>query len=108
MIQQVDNGTQVASVSTEHTLSTRTAARTYVLLVDLSNLAAGDTVEIRAKLKVLSGSSVRQAYVETFTGEQVDDVFVSIPIPTAHSCSFTLKQTAGTGRSFDWGVLSLD
>lgn len=108
MIQQVDNGTQVASVSTEHTLSTRTAARTYVLLVDLSNLAAGDTVEIRAKLKVLSGSSVRQAYVETFTGEQVDDVFVSIPIPTAHSCSFSLKQTAGTGRSFDWSVLSLD
>lgn len=108
MIQQVDNGTQTASISTEHTLSTRTSARTYVLLVDLSNLAVGDTVEIRAKVKVLTGSTARQAYVETFTGDQVDDVFISIPIPTAHSCAFTLKQTAGTGRSFDWSVLSLD
>lgn len=108
MIQQVDSGTQTASISTEHTLSTRTSARTYVLLVDLSNLAAGDTVELRAKVKVLSSSTTRQAYVETFTGDQTDDAFISIPIPTAHSCSFTLKQTAGTGRSFDWSVLSLD
>jgi hypothetical protein len=36
-----------------------------------------------------------------------DAVQLSIPIPADQPVTFTLKQTAGTGRDFPWKVLAL-
>lgn len=107
-IADVGNGSQTAVIGTEHVLATITTGKTCVLTVDLVNLAAGDTLELRAKVKVLTGSTAKEAYLETFVGDQAQDVFLSIPIPAKWSVAFTLKQTVGTSRVFDFTVLTLD
>lgn len=108
MITVMNSGTQAAVINTEHTLATETEARTYVLIVDLHNMVTGDAVELRVKTKVLTGSTARQVYVETVYGVQGNPNFISVPVPSAFSAAFTLKQTTGTGRSFDWAVIALD
>lgn len=104
----VSNGTQTATLDTEHTLATVTTGKTCVLLVDTVNLANGDVVILRAKVKTLTGSTEALAYMATFAHVQNDPVKISVPVPALYSVKFTLEQTDGTGRSFDWSVLSLD
>jgi len=100
-------GSQTAVITTEHTLSTVTTAGTYVLTVDLSNLADGDELELRAKVKVRSTGTTRQAYIGNYAHAQTNLVAISIPVPTVSECVFTLKQTAGTGRAFAWEVVGI-
>lgn len=105
-LSEVASGTQAATISTEHTLGAAiTTAGVYALLVDCNALVAGDTLELRAYSKVLGASTERQCYLATLSGAQADPDLISVPVPTAHSVKFTLKQTAGTGRSFDWSVV---
>lgn len=103
------SGTQAATVGTEHTLATVTTAGTYVLVVDANPLASGDTLELRIYDKVLGTSTSRVAYKGTFQDAQDadDKVKLSIPVPATHEYKATLKQTAGTGRSFDWEIRAL-
>lgn len=101
-------GTQTATISTEHTLATPTTAKTRVLTVDLSNLVAGDQVELRIKKKVLTGGTALLAAYATFTGPVNTVVADSVPVICPYGATLTLKQTAGTGRNFDWTVTTLD
>lgn len=101
----IANGSQLAVISTEHTLTTQTAAGIYALGVDLNVLANGDTVELTVKTKMKSGSTSRVAYKAVYVNAQSDPNKYSIPIPSDTEVVFTLKQTAGTGRTFDWNVL---
>lgn len=100
-------GTQSATVSTEHTLATITSGGTFVLAVDVSNLANGDELELRAVVKARSGSTAKTVYLAGFAHAQADDVAFSVPVPAPHSVAFTLKQIAGTARSFEWAVYEL-
>lgn len=102
------SGTQTAVINTEHSLAAPTTAKTRVLSVDLSNMVAGDTVELRIKAKVLTGGTIREAYTATYSHAQGAPVVFSVPVAGMYGSTFTLKQTAGTGRSFDWSVLTLD
>ncbi len=106
-ITENSSGTQTATISTEHTLATITADGVYVLAVDLNNLVNGDRVVLRAKAKVTSGGTTRQFFAAVYEHAQADKVVQSIPVPSVHEVVFTLQQTAGTGRAFDWSVLSL-
>lgn len=103
------SGTQTAVISTEHTLASLTTVKTFLLIVDLVNLASGDVLELRIKTKVLSGGTLRTIYHQRYLDAQAtEDVIVaSIPLPSDIQADFTLKQTAGTGRNFPWKVLSL-
>lgn len=98
------NGTQTATVGTEHTLDTPATGGTYELAVDCSNLAAGEAVEIRAYRKVLSGGTAKVAWKGTvdYFGAQINPVVLMPPIPMPYGGKFTLKQLSGTGRNFDW------
>lgn len=100
------SGTQTATVNTEHTLATITSAKTLQLYVDLANLAAGDVVELRVYLKVLSGGTSKEAQYAVYGGVQAQPIVWSIPVMSDIEASFSLKQVAGTGRSFPWKVLS--
>lgn len=100
-------GSQTATINTEHTLSTITTAGTYVLTVDTNAMADGDELELRGKLKVRSTGTTRLAYLGTYINAQSDLVKLSIPIPTVSEVVFTLKQTAGTGRAFPWEIVKL-
>lgn len=102
------NGTQTATVGTEHALGTAiTAAGTYVLSVDTANMANGDILELRCKKKVLTGGTEKVYVLGTFRDAQADPVKDSIPVVSIYSCSFTLKQVTGTGRAFDWNIQAL-
>jgi len=104
-------GTQAATIGTEHTLADVAAAGTYTLHVDSNPMAAGDIVELRIYQIVLTGGTRRVAYYQLYSDAQVadDQIKISVPISNeltdAGSLRFTLKQTAGTGRSFPWKVL---
>lgn len=101
------NGTQTASISTEHTLATITSGDTAVLQVDASNMTSSDTLVLRAYIKVSSGGSSQIVYEESFSGVQSPPVLLSVPVPGLHEVKFTLEQTAGTGRDFDWEAVTL-
>ena len=100
-------GTQVAVITTEHTLSTVTDAGTYVLMVDTNAMVLGDELELRLKTKILSGGTTREFLVATYAHVQGQPIKASIPVVSTQEAVFTLKQTAGTGRSFPWAVREL-
>lgn len=108
------SGTQSATISTEHTLLSVSTAKTRVLTVNLRNMGASDRVEVRIYNKTLTGDTMAAgnfatlAYIGTYQGTQSEPVVQSVPVPAGYASLFTLTQTAGTGRTFDWNVLTLD
>lgn len=118
MAQQLNkaNGTQTATIGTEHTLNTQTDSGVYIVGVNLKNMVAGDALQLRAYTKILTGDAQSWlAYEAEFANAEGDGAAVgssaegevlafSVPIASPFSLTFTLKQTAGTGRSFDWRV----
>lgn len=106
------SGTQSATVTTEHTLATVTAAGVYVLNVDTSNMVAGDIVELRIKKPTLAAGAVVVEFFSAFYGPQVADDVLKTSVPfivdaTAAGCLCTLKQTFGTSRNFPWSILAM-
>jgi hypothetical protein len=105
------SGTQSATVTTEHFLTSPNEAGTYTLHVDLVNMAAGDYVELRIYQMVLTGGTQRVAYLEAFQGVQPADGLIAISVPISNELTdtnalrFSLKQTLGTSRNFPWKVL---
>lgn len=106
--------TQTATVTTEHTLLDVAVAGTFTLHVDLVNMVAGDTLELRIYQIVLTGGTRRCCYFQNYVDAQGGDntyprIAVSVPISNeltdSGSLRFTLKQTTGTSRNFDWKVL---
>lgn len=98
-------GTQSATVGTEHTLATIVAAGYYHFGVDLSNMANGDTVELRAYVKLRSSSSSIILFERVYKHAQgAEKIVISPPIPAPFELKVTLKQTTGAGRSFQWSV----
>lgn len=103
----IASGTQTATVNTEHTLATDTTNKTYVFIVDTGAMAAGDTLELRVYTIVLSAGTERLAYIVQYNNAQDEPQKYSPPVPADISFKATLKQTAGTGRSYPWKVVSL-
>lgn len=101
------SGTQTATIDTEHTLDTETTAGVYVLVVDMSNLAAGDVVTLKLKTKYASGGTSRLAFQATYANAQGEPNKYSPPIPVDTEIVCTLEQTDGTGRDFYWNLLTV-
>lgn len=107
------SGTQSTTVTTEHSLSTQTAAGVYVFVVDLGASVAGDRFELRIYYTVLAAGTERLAYGPpdaVFSGALENPIAVSVPVPqdaTAGNIRFTLKQTDGVSRSVPWKVLAM-
>ena len=99
------NGTQTAVINTEHTLSNPTGSKWYSGYIDLTNMASGDNTEIRVYVLVKTAGSYIQYYLGTYTDSQSPNPLVYIPaFPSDLGYKLTLKQTAGTGRAYDWRV----
>lgn len=111
MATEAAGGTQACTIGTEHTLTTQTTAGTFVLGLDLTPLADGDTLEVRIKTILRSGMSEAASYMIPFLNSQDTDNHVvysdPIPITSTGSVKFTIKQTAGTGRTFTWVAMQL-
>ena len=106
------SGTQAATVTTEHFLSSPNAAGVYTLHVDTVNMVAGDVLELRVYQMVLTGGTQRVYNLQTYSGAQPTDALVKVSVPIgneltdSNSLRFSLKQTYGTSRNFPWKVLS--
>ena len=99
------SGTKTAD-GTEQTLTTvSTDNKVLQLMVDLGNMANGDITEIREKSKALVGSTARER-LWIFANAQVDKEFYSEPIGSPQDTVYTLKQTAGVNRNYDWSANS--
>jgi hypothetical protein len=107
-ISVIASGTQAATVSTEHSLSTSTTGKTYVFVVNTANMVNGDELELRIYTKVLTGSTKQLAYLAAYAHVQTAPNKYSVPVPANWSCEVSLKQSAGTSRNFEWALLSLD
>lgn len=101
------SGTQTAVITTEHSLSAPAIPGAFTLAVDLSNMAAGDAVELRVKQKVLTGGTLQTVYYQRFMNAQAEPYLIAFSelLDADLGATFTLKQIAGTGRNFDWKVL---
>lgn len=103
----VTGGTQTATVSTKHQLHTTTSLNTYSLMVDTTNMVNGDVLELYIDVLYKSGGTARQTYMISYAHGQSDPGKISVPALAPYGATFSLKQTAGTGRSFDWCVISM-
>ncbi len=101
------SGAQSAIIGTKHSLYATTGAGTYALMVDTANLSLGDTLELSVDVAFASGGTRRQTYHVPYSHVQSDPGKISVPVIAPYGAEFHLKQTAGTGRSFDWCVVSL-
>lgn len=101
-----DSGTTSAlTIGTETTLATDTNNATFVLQVDTSNMELGDILEIRVYTICLSGGTLTQTWKGTYQNNQIDNEKISPFVASDQSISCTLKQTAGTGRTYAWKIL---
>lgn len=102
------SGTQAAVIGTEHTLATDTTNATYYSQIRTNNLQAGDVVELRIYTMTLAGGTLEVTWKTTVGPSPPPSiVFASPPQPSDQSLRVTLKQVAGTGRSFDWKLLRI-
>lgn len=106
-VTSVGSGTQTATIDTEHTLDTETTAGVYILIVDTGNLANGDIVTLRLKVKAKSGESSKLAFQASFAHAQAEPIKYSPPVAIDTEIVATLEQTDGTGRDFVWNLLKM-
>jgi len=103
------SGTSSALViNTETTLATDTTNGTFVAEVDTSNLALGDILEIRLYTITLAAGAYVQVWKGTYgIAPQINNHKVSPPIASDQGVRLTIKQTAGTGRTYGWKLLRI-
>lgn len=104
----VSDGSQTATLSTEHALYDSTIAGTFQLAVDTTNLTSTEIVELRVYTKIrTSGGTYRQAGAVTVYAGDTSPASISPPLLCPNGVKYTLKQIGGTGRAFDWAVWSV-
>ena len=96
------SGNQTAD-GLEDVLTTGTTAGTYVLAVNVTNMADGDVLELRIYGKANASDSETLIYFASFNNAQTEDLKLSLPTPAPVEYKATLKQTAGTNRTYQWG-----
>ena len=107
---QTESGTQTATIDTEHTLGTDPTLTdgTLVLMVEMVNHADGDITIIRFYEKVTSTGGAQLGMVlGQIVGAQTNDLWFSVPVLSLFGAKFTLEQTDGTGRDFDWSIRAI-
>jgi hypothetical protein len=101
------NGTQTAVIGTEHTLYNPTTNHWFSGIIDLTNMASGDTTEIRVYLIAKTSGSYIQYFMQSFQNAQTSPLLHIPSLPSDIGWKLTLKQTAGTGRAYDWKVFEV-
>jgi len=106
------SGTETLVLDTPFTMATKTGVKSYMVQVDLKNMAAGDRLVVTIQIKVLTGSTTAILIKDIIIGDDVvggsqTRVYYSPPIPSMFEMIAKLEQTDGTGRSFEWAVLEI-
>jgi hypothetical protein len=92
---------------TEQTLFSTASAGYYGAQIDLTNMASGDAIELRIYGKANGSASEALIFYRSFANVQSEPLKVWPPILSVSDFKFTLKRTAGTDRSYQWGIVSV-
>ena len=102
------SGTTTGVIGSETTLTTDTGNATFYYEVDITNLAGGDVVELRIYTMTLNGGTLRLAWKSTYGPiPPIQDIAPSPPQPSDQSIRVSLKQVAGSPRTFPWKLLKI-
>ena len=100
-----DSGTHTSTDTSEVTLSEKTDPGTYVLKVDLTNMAVDDVVTVLVYDKVLPAGAYAVWQRKTYSGVQSEPVVATDPLVVDSAVKASIKQTAGsTYRDIYWAL----
>lgn len=104
---QAGSGVANPMSTAETTLLTTATAGIYVLLMDLSNMGAGEIVTLRAYSQILAAGSQKLAhqYISP-TGVQVDPnkLMVSLPLACPYGGKWTMQPNNTNPHNYTWVV----
>ena len=102
-------GTEAVS-TTEHSITTDTAGPdvdtndgVYQIFLDVSDMVAGDELQIRVYEKVGAASTQRIVYQSNLVGAQSPPIWVSPSLILIHGWDATAKAVSGT-VTLDWSI----
>lgn len=75
----------------------------YQVFLDVSDMVAGDQLQIRVYEKVRSGDTQRVVYESILSGAQAD-IWVSPSLILLHGWDVTLDTLAGTSITVNWSI----
>lgn len=108
-IAELYSGTEAVS-TTEHSCTTDTAGPdadttdgVFQVFLDVSDMIAGDQLQIRVYEKVRSADTQRIVYQAILTGAQSEPVWVSPSLILMHGWDVTLDALAGT-ITVNWSI----
>lgn len=81
---------------------------TFVPQIDLSNMQDGDVTEVRIYNQANNSSLLVQEVYLSFANKQTDPLPPLPAIPAATAYKLTLRQIAGSNRTYQWSVLNLN
>lgn len=104
------SGSQLAVINTEYNLwNSYVDPGVFESKVDITNMLSGDTLELRVYGKTRASDTEALVYYQSLSGAPSatqGSIWVSRAYGSSVGCRLTLKQTAGTGRTFTWSVES--
>ena len=106
-VSTVENGEGTATGGAEDTLVSVPYGGTFVLLVDLSAMQAGDDVELRLKAKAGGPESTAVVVVYQLYEDVQTNQIAQLWIEVDDAAEATLEQGAGSARSFPWSVVKV-
>lgn len=98
-----DSTVTPASLGVQETVAQDQTNGAYGLTANLTNLAAGETVEFQVFMKARQGDTAALAKTATFTGVQTEKVIASVfgdAMPAVYHWELRIKQTGGTLRAY--------
>lgn len=86
------------------TISSQTTDGIYQLFLDLSNLTATESYQLKILEKVQSSGTQRVIDDTTISGVQSEPVYVTAALLLLHGWTFTLTKLQGTDRAIAWSI----
>lgn len=100
----------VTGIGTEYTirewLTTVADQKRFDAYIDVSNMQSADTIIISIYVRVQTGGSYQLYDQETISGVQSSPILYIPPLPNDNGLKITIKQTAGSVRSYPYRIYS--
>lgn len=109
MVAYVESASTATSIiGSPVTLAAPTSSHVRTVAVDLTNLAAGEVIQISALAPLKLAGTAILIEQQFFTGAVAKPNTQIIACLMPYGGSFTINQTSGSPRTYDWFIMVLD